>query len=57
MTGVQTCALPIYALEKVQQVLSHIIEAKIAVEFQNPEGSRTHYDATATIKTSKKQLI
>ena len=45
------------SLEKVQQVLSHIIEAKIAVESQNPEGSRTHYDATATVKTSKKQLI
>jgi hypothetical protein len=41
------------SLEKVQQVLSHIIEAKIAVESQNPEGSRTHYDATATVKTSK----
>ena len=45
------------SLEKVQQVLSHIIEAKIAVEFQNPEGSRTHYDATATVKTSKNRLI
>ncbi len=45
------------SLEKVQQVLSHIIEAKIAIEFQNPEGSRTHYDATATVKTSKNQLI
>lgn len=45
------------SLEKVQQVLSHIIEAKIAVEFQNPDGSRTHYDATATVKTSKNQLI
>ncbi|MGY5150339.1 MAG: HPF/RaiA family ribosome-associated protein [Candidatus Nitrosopumilus sp. bin_68KS] len=45
------------ALEKVQQVLSNIIEAKIAVEFQNPEGSRTHYDATASVKTSKKTLI
>ena len=45
------------ALEKVQQVLSHIIEAKITVESQNPEGSRTHYDATATVKTSKNQLI
>ena len=45
------------ALEKVQQVLSHIIEAKIAVEFQNPEGTRTHYDVTANVKTSKNQLI
>lgn len=45
------------SLEKVQQILSHIIEAKIAVESQNAEGSRTHYDATATVKTSKNQLI
>ena len=45
------------SLEKVQQVLSHIIEAKITIEFQNPEGSRTHYDVTATVKTSKNQLL
>lgn len=45
------------ALEKVQQVLSHIIEAKISVETQNTEGTRTHYDVTATVKTSKNQLI
>ena len=45
------------SLEKVQQVLSHIIEAKISVKSQNPEGSRTHYDATATVKTSKNQLV
>ncbi len=45
------------ALEKTQQVLSHIIEAKITVESQNPEGTRTHYDVTANVKTSKNQLI
>ena len=45
------------ALNKVQQVLSHIIEAKITVELQNTEGTRTHYDVTATVKTSKKRLI
>jgi len=45
------------ALEKVQQVLSHVIEAKITVESQNSEGSRTHYDATATVKTSKNTLV
>ena len=45
------------SLEKVQQVLSHIIEAKISVETQNPEGSRTHYDATATVTTSQNQLV
>ncbi len=45
------------ALEKVQPVLSDIIEAKIDVKSQNPEGSRTHYDVTATIKASNNQLI
>ncbi len=45
------------ALEKVQPVLSDIIEAKIDVKSQNPEGSRTHYDVTATVKTSKNQLV
>ena len=45
------------ALEKVQQVLSHIIEAKIAVESQNSEGSRTHYDVTATVKTSNERFV
>jgi len=45
------------ALEKVQQVLSHIIEAKISIESQNTEGTKTHYDATATVKTSKSQLV
>ena len=37
-------------LEKVQQVLPPIIEAKITVKSQNSEGSRTHYDVTATVK-------
>lgn len=45
------------ALEKVQPVLPGVIEAKIDVKSQNPEGSRTHYDVTATIKTSKNQLV
>ncbi len=45
------------ALKKVQQILSHIIEAKIAVESQNSEGSRTHYDVTATVKTSDDRFI
>ena len=43
------------ALEKAQQVLPDIIEAKISVKTQNPEGSRTHYDVTATVMTSKNQ--
>ena len=45
------------ALEKVQKILSHIIEAKITVESQNTEGSRTHYDVTATVKTSNDTLV
>jgi len=45
------------ALEKVQPVLSNIIEAKIAVETQNPEGSRTHYEVRATVTTAKNQLV
>ena len=45
------------SLEKVQQVLSDIIEAKISVKSQNSEGTRTHYDVTATVQTSKNQLI
>ena len=45
------------SLEKVKQVLPDILEAKIDVKFQNPEGSRTHYDVTAIVRTSKNQLI
>lgn len=45
------------ALKKVQPVLSNIIEAKIAVETQNPEGSRTHYEVRATVTTAKNQLV
>ncbi|MBT7934464.1 MAG: hypothetical protein HN628_07350 [Thiotrichales bacterium] len=45
------------ALEKSRKVLSDIIEAKIAVETQNSEGSRTHYEVRATITTAKNQLI
>ena len=45
------------ALEKVRPVLQDIIEAKISVKSQNPEGARTHYDVTATVKASKNQLV
>lgn len=45
------------ALEKVQNIISEIIEAKISIKSQNVEGSRTHYDATAIVNTSKEQLI
>ena len=45
------------ALEKVQHILPKIIEAKIAVETQNKEGTRTHYEVRATVVTSKDTLI
>jgi len=44
-------------LEKVQQVLPDIIEAKVDVKSQNAEGSRTHYDITSIVRTPKDQLI
>ena len=45
------------ALEKVQHILPNIIEAKIAVETQNTEGSRTHYEVRSTVTTSKHPLV
>ncbi len=45
------------ALEKVQQVFPEIIEAKIDVKSQNPDGTRTHYDVTSAVITPKKQLV
>lgn len=45
------------ALEKAKNVLPEIIEAKISVKSQNTEGTKTHYDVTATIVTAKNQLI
>jgi ribosome-associated translation inhibitor RaiA len=45
------------ALEKIQQVLPDIIEAKADVKSQNPEGTRTHYDITAIVRTAKDQLV
>jgi len=46
-----------HTLEKAKKILPEIIEAKIAVEFQNPEGSRMHYEVRATVKTAKNQLV
>jgi len=46
-----------HTLEKAEKILPEIIEAKIAVETQNPEGSRTHYEVRATITTAKNQLV
>jgi len=46
-----------HTLEKARKVLPEIIEAKIAVETQNAEGSRTHYEVRATITTAKNQLL
>ena len=44
-------------LEKAKNILPEIIESKISVKSQNNEGSRTHFDVTATVNTSKDQLI
>jgi len=46
-----------HTLEKAKKILPEIIEAKIAVEFQNLEGSRTHYEVRATVTTAKNQLL
>ncbi len=46
-----------HTLEKAKKILPEIIEAKIAVETQNPEGSRTHYEVRATVTTAKNQLV
>ena len=45
------------SLDKVHKVLSNIIEAKITVKSQNTDGTRTHYDVTATVKTSNDHLV
>ncbi|MCH9657961.1 hypothetical protein K0U27_04565 [archaeon] len=44
-------------LEKIQQVLPDIIEAKVDVRLQNTDGARTHYDVTSIVRTPKNQLI
>lgn len=44
-------------LEKSKKVLPDIIEAKIVVETQNPEGTRMHYQVKFTVTTAKNQLI
>ncbi len=46
-----------HTLEKGKKILPEIIEAKIAVETQNPEGSRMHYEVRATVTTAKNQLV
>ncbi len=46
-----------HTLEKAKKILPEIIEAKVAVETQNPEGSRTHYEVRATVTTAKNQLL
>ncbi len=46
-----------HALEKAKKILPEIIEAKIAVEFQNPEGSRMYYEVRATVTTAKNQFV
>ena len=44
-------------LQKGKKVLPEIIEAKVSIKSQNPEGTRTHYDVTSTIVTSENSLI
>lgn len=44
-------------LKKGNKVLPKIIEARILIKSQNTEGTRTHYDVTSTIATSKNSLI
>jgi len=46
-----------HTLDKAKKMLPEIIEAKISVKSQNPEGKRTHYDVTSTITTSKNLLV
>ena len=46
-----------HTLDKAKKFLPEIIEAKISVELQNPEGERTHYDVTSNITTSKNRFI
>jgi ribosome-associated translation inhibitor RaiA len=46
-----------HALEKAKKTLPEIIEAKIAVETQNTDGTRTHYEVRATVTTAKNQLL
>ena len=46
-----------HALEKAKKTLPEIIEAKIAVETQNTEGTRTHYEVRATVIISKNHII
>ena len=46
-----------HALEKAKKILPDIIEAKIAVETQNTEGTRTHYEVRSTAITSKNHII
>ncbi|MHA7647515.1 HPF/RaiA family ribosome-associated protein [Nitrosopumilus sp. S4] len=44
-------------LEKAQKKIPNIIEAKVSAESQNTEGTRTNYDVTVNINTSKHHLI
>jgi len=46
-----------HTLEKGKKILPEIIEAKIVVEFQNPEGTRRHYEVRAIITTTKNRLV
>ncbi len=46
-----------HALEKAKKILPKIVEAKISVEYQHPEGSRRHYDVTSILISTKNRLV
>jgi len=45
-----------HTLEKAKKIFPNIIETKIAVKSQNIEGTRGHYEVTATVTTTKNRL-
>jgi len=46
-----------HTLEKAKKILPNIIETKITVKSQNIEGTREHYEVTATVITTKNRLM
>jgi len=46
-----------HTLEKAKKILPKIVEAKISVEYQHPEGSRKHYDVTSILISTKNRLV
>ena len=46
-----------FALEKAKNILPDILEAKVSVESQNTEGTKTHYDVTFVVTVSKNLFV